>query len=67
MLNRVKKSAPELIGDIDGLSESVKTQNQEGTLSSLYNLAFVEEPSPSLETCGQYISRHYFKSTGFIK
>lgn len=67
MLNGVKRKCTKLIGDIDGLSESVKTQNQEGTLPSLYNLPFVEEPSPRLETCRQYISRHYFKSTGFIK
>lgn len=62
-----KESATQLIGDIAGPPESVKTQNQEGAFPPLHNLAFVEEPSPRPKTCGQYISRHYFKSLGFIK
>lgn len=62
-----KESATQLIGDIDGPPESVKTQNQEAAFPPLHSLAFVEEPSPHPKTCGQYISRLYFKSVGFIK
>lgn len=62
-----KESATQLTGDMDGPPESVKTQNQEGAFPPLHSLAFVEEPRPRPKTCGQYISRHYFKSVGFIK
>lgn len=41
MLNGVKESATKLIGDVDGPSEFMKTQNQEGTFPLLHNLAFV--------------------------
>lgn len=53
MLNGVKENATKLIGDTDGPSGFVQTQGQGGTFPSQHNPAFVQEPSPRLETCGQ--------------